>query len=271
MKDILKEVISELKSEKDGYCRIKHKKGWLEFLDDGDLIFKPSELHQILRKVINEFPPNGDKLLCQRKRDKFTVTVEKKAYRPEEALERFITTSNPDNYFNQIPIGGKKESIDMGIEESESRFVFIELKPWSSTNSPLYAIVESLKNLIEYRIIHENKIKHHESCKHYDVVSLMILAPQPYYSDYGLIDRSEDKIKILKKALNDFSYEFHTNITLMALTLKEEDFFDKCRRICEAQNIDKQQSITISKSDAIPELTRDRWKLLASSDLESYA
>ena len=270
MKDILKEVISELKSEKDGYCRIKHKKGWLEFLDDGDLIFKPSELHQILRKVINEFPPNGARLLYQRKRDKFTVTVEKKAYRPEEALERFITASNPGKYFNQIPIGGKKESIDMGIEENESRFVFIELKPWSSTNSPLYAIVESLKNLIEYRIIHENNIKHHESCKHYNEVNLMILAPQSYYSDYGLIDTSENRIKIFKKALNDFSCEFHTNIALMALTLKEEDFFDKLRRICEVQNIDKQQMITISPSDAIPELARDRWTLLASSDLESY-
>lgn len=267
MKDILKNVISELKSEKVGYCRIKHKKGWLGFLDDGDLFFKPSELHQILRQVINAFPPNGAKLLYQRNRYNFTVTDEKKAYRPEEALERFITASNPDNYFNQIPIGGKKESIDIGIEENKSRFIFVELKPWSSTNSPLFAIVESLKNLIEYRIIHENKIKHHENCKHYDEVNLIILAPQSYYSAYGLIDKSEDKIKIFKKALNDLSYEFHTNITLMALTLKEEDFFDKCRRICEAQNIDKQQSITISKSDAIPELARDQWKLLVSSDL----
>src|SRR5690606_30414941 len=106
--------------------------------------------------------------------------------------------------------------------------------------------------------------------KHYDQVNLMILAPKSYYSDYGLIDRSKDKIKFFKKALNDFSYEFHTNITLMALTIEKEDFFDKCRRIGEAQNIDKQQRIAISQSDAIPELARDKWQLLVSSDLESH-
>ena len=266
MKNILAEVIAKLKSEKDGYCRITHKNGWLGFLKDGDLVFNPHELHQILRQAINEFPPRGDKLFFLRRRDNFTVTIEKKAYRPEEAFERFITASNLGKFYNQVPIGGKKESIDIGIEENESRFVFIELKPWSSTNSPLYAIIESLKNLIEYRIIHENKIKHHEDCKHYNEVNLIILAPQSYYKDYGLIDSAEDMISIVKKALNDLSSEFHTNISLMALTLKEEDFFDKCRKICEEQNIDKQQSITISKSDAIPALARDQWKLLISSD-----
>jgi len=264
--NILKEVISKLKVEKDGYRRIPHKKGWLEFLEDGDLVFTPCELHQTLRQVINEFPPRGNKILYQRNRCNFTVTKERKAYRTEEALERFITTSNPGKYFNQVPIGGGKESIDIGIEENESKFIFVELKPWSSTNSPLYAIVESLKNLIEYRIVHENKIKHYEDCKHYKEVDLIILAPETYYHDYGLIESTEDKISKVKKVLNDLSSEFNTNIALMALTLKEDDFLNKLRMICEEQNIVEQKSISISKSDIIPELARDEWELLVSSD-----
>ncbi|HPD60147.1 MAG TPA: hypothetical protein PKV48_00085 [Thermodesulfobacteriota bacterium] len=266
MKNIIDEVILKLKTKKDGFCRITHKKGWLGFLKDGDLVFAPNELHQILRQVINEFPPKGDKLFFLQKRDIFTVTSEKKPYRPEEALERFITASNPDNFYNQVPIGGRKESIDIGIKENESSYVFIELKPWSSTNSPLYAIIESLKNLIEYRIIHENNIKHDEGCKHYDEVNLIILAPQSYYRDYGLVDSGGNNMGIVKKSLNDLSSEFATNISLMALTLKEDEFLDKCKRICEEKKMTKQQSIRISKLDAIPELTRDQWKLVISSN-----
>ena len=265
-KNILKEVISKLKVEKDGYRRIPHKKGWLEFLEDGDLVFTPRELHQTLRQVINEFPPRGNKILYQRNRYNFTVTKEKKAYRTEEALERFITTSNSGKYFNQVPIGGGKESIDIGIEENESKFIFVELKPWSSTNSPLYAIVESLKNLIHYRIIHKNNIAHDKDCKHYKHVDLMILAPRSYYQDYGLTETAQKEMGNVKKALNDLSREFETNISLMALTLKEEDFVNKLKRICEELKIDRQQIISISRKDEIPELARDKWKLLVSSD-----
>ena len=35
MKNIMKEIIARTDSEKDGYCRIKHKRGWLDFLEDG--------------------------------------------------------------------------------------------------------------------------------------------------------------------------------------------------------------------------------------------
>jgi len=184
-KNILQKAISSLNVKKGKYRLIPHKEGWLKFLEDGDLVFKPSELRQIIEKVINEFPPGGNKLLYLRNRCNFTVTAEYKAYRPEEALERFITISNSGKFYNQVPIGGKKESIDIGIEESESRFVFVELKPWSSTNSPLYAIVESLKNLILYRIIHRNNITHDKNCKHYKHIDLIILAPSFYYQDYG--------------------------------------------------------------------------------------
>ena len=261
MKNIFNEVISKLKSEKDGYCRITHKKGWLGFLKDEDLVLKPHELHQILRQVINESPPNGDKLFFLRKRCNFTVTIEKKAYRPEEALERFIVASNAASFYDQIPIGGGKESIDIGIKVNHEKFIFIELKPWRSTNTPLYAIVESLKNLMEYRFILENE---NENIPMFKEVDLVVLAPQSYWDFYQL--NESGGLQKMRRALNDLSVQFNTNISLMALPIEEKRFFDKCRKICEERNIDKQESIRISDADAIPELAREQWKLLVASD-----
>ncbi len=150
MKDILREVISRLHSHKNGYCRITHKQGWLGYLQDGDLVFTLQELHQTLRKVIDsdQMRPKGNKLFCLRRKYNFTIKADKAPYRTEEALERFIAVSNADNFYNQIPIGGGKESIDIGIKENDSKFTFVELKPWSSTNPPFYAVIESLKNLM---------------------------------------------------------------------------------------------------------------------------
>jgi len=275
-KDILNKVILKLKSEKNGYFRVDHKESWLNFLETGDLVFTPYELHEILKKVIKEFPPNGDKLFYLRKRRNFHVE-DKKACRPEEALERFITVSNPGNFFNQIPIGGKKESIDIGIkEENESRFVFIELKPWQSNNSPLYAIVESLKNLIEYRAIQNDErkaIKRHKYFKDYDEkVDLIVLAPKSYYVDHGMIDKSkgqylQDKISIVRKVLNDFSSEFRTNISLMILPIDKKHFDDECSKVCSKyKKTEGKQNIVISNDDFIPILAKDKWELLVSSD-----
>ncbi|MBW1794849.1 MAG: hypothetical protein JRJ38_10530 [Deltaproteobacteria bacterium] len=193
--------------------------------------------------------------------------TDKTPYRTEEALERFIIVTNSGKFFNQIPIGGGKESIDIGIEETDSEFSFVELKPWNSSNSPMYAIVESLKNLTEYRVILEKKIK---DIRVFDKINLIILAPWSYYEAYGLISSSgichTDKISILRKTLDELSSEFGTNICLMALQLDHDSFNDACRRICDRERITEQKEIGISGKDAIPELKRDRWELLVSSD-----
>lgn len=277
-KDILNKVILKLKSEKDDFFRVDSKESWLNYLETGNLVFTPYELHEILKEVINEFPPNGDKLFYLRKRCNFHVK-DKKACRPEEALERFIIVSNPGDLFNQIPIGGRKESIDIGIkEENDSRFVFIELKPWRSNNSPLYAIVESLKNLIEYRAIQNDErkaIKRHKYFKDYDdKVDLIVLAPESYYRDHGMIDKSkgqylQDKISVVRKALNDFSSEFRTNMSLRILPLDKKYFDDECSKVCaKYKKTEGKQNIVITNDDSILELARDKWKLLVSSDIK---
>ena len=268
MKNILSTVIKRLDTKKTKYCRIKHKRGWLEYLEDGDLIFDPSELHNILRRVVDSEGnrPRGDKLLALRKRTSFTARKDKAPYRPEEALERFIIVSNSDKFYNQIPIGGRKESIDIGIKENNSKLIFVELKPWKSNDSPLYAIVESLKNLMEYRIIQEKDIKR---LNDFDEIELMILAPEAYYMAFDLIDKHGktriDKIPILKKTLSSINSAFKIDISLMVLQLDENNFHTICRKIYDNQKVIGQGEIHLSETDSIPILARDKWKLLVSS------
>jgi len=268
MKGILRKVIPRLRSHKNGYCRITHKRGWLEYLQDGDLVFTIQELHQTLRKVIDsdQMRPKGNKLFCLRRKYNFTIKADKTPYRLEEALERFIIMSNSDNFYNQIPIGGRKESIDIGIKENDLRFTFVELKPWSSANPPLYALVESLKNLIEHRIIHERKIKDIPQFKEID---LMVLAPETYYQDYNLIDNNGlyrgDMIRTLEKTLKELSSEFQTNVSFMVLEIEKNSFFNICRKIYDDKKVNGQAIITLSEIDTIPILTRNNWKLLATS------
>jgi len=268
MKDILREVISRLHSHKNGYCRITHKRGWLGYLQDGDLVFTVQELHQTLRKVIDsdQMRPKGNKLFCLRRKYNFTIKADKAPYRTEEALERFIAVSNAGNFYNQIPIGGGKESIDIGIKENDSKFTFVELKPWSSKNSPLYAIIESLKNLIEYRIIHERKLK---DIPQFKELALIILAPKTYYQTYNLIDNKGlyrmDMIRTFEKTLKELSSEFQTNVSFMVLEIEKNSFFNICRKMYDDKKAKGQEIITLSKTDAIPMLTRNNWKLLTAS------
>ena len=174
--------------------------------------------------------------------------------------------SNPSNFYNQVPIGGGKESIDIGIKEDDSKFIFVELKPWQSSNSPLYAIVESLKNLIEYRIIHERKIK---NIPRYKEVELYVLAPEEYYQSYSLIDEQEtylkDKLSILKGTLDSISSEFQSSIFLMALQQDLDSFLTACKKLYERNKITGQRTVYVSETDSIPSLARDKWKLLVSS------
>lgn len=257
---IIDEIIATVKSEKNGYCRIKHKRGWLGFLEDGDLVFKPRELHNTLRMVIDKEGnrPRGDRLFYQRKRYKYTAENDGRPSRPEEALERFLVVSNPENVFGQVPIGGGKESIDIGIKASGSKYIFVELKPWKIKNSPMYAIVENLKNLIEYRIIHERKIK---IIPNYEV-DLIILAPEAYYQRYRIIDDKgivlADKISTVKKALTALSKEFKTKISFMALQLDIDSFLSKCGEVSHKRD-ESGKKIIISSDDSIPNLAIDKW------------
>jgi len=257
-----------LKTEKNGFCKITHKKGWLEFLEDGDLVFTPQELHAVLRTIIsiNDNRPRGEKLFHLRRKGGFTLKENKEPYRPEEALERFIVYSNESTFYNQVPIGGGKESIDIGIAENSSKFVFVEMKPWNSNNSPLYAIVESLKNLTEYRIIHQKNIKEIPLFKD---IELCILAPTAYYQKYGLVDDSgslkKNRILHFQSLLNSMGTEFKSKICVMSIDIAYDYFKNMCSDIYDKYKLNGQNIAIINYSDARIELDRKKWKLIAES------
>jgi hypothetical protein len=268
-KKFLEKIIDRLESELKGFCRIKHKKGWLDFLEDGELPFTPKKLHETLWNVIDteKYRPKGKKLFEHHRRCEYTAKADKVPYRPEEALERFIVESNDDRFYNQIPIGGGKESIDIGIEETNSKFIFVELKPWKTKDSPMYAVVESLKNLVEYRVIIERKIK---DIKKYNEMDLTVLAPETYFNAYGLNNHKgkieNNKLFNVKRLLKDLSEEFQVGISFMALSLNYDKFLSSCRKVYDRCGISGQDKVKVSKEDKIFLLNRENWKNLVSSD-----
>jgi hypothetical protein len=282
----MERIISGLKSKKNGYCRITHKRGWFGYLEDGDTVFTPQDLKKTIVRAVEKNPPRGEKLFdldwChQGKRFHFTMLPPKnpklevpvQPYRTEEALERFIVLSNGIRFYNQIPIGGGKESIDIGIKESDSKFIFVELKLWESSNNPLYALIESLKNLIEYRTILERKI---EGIKKFEHIELMVLAPVAYYRTYRLLEpngkRSENNLSVVRKTLGKIGSEFKefnlASISFRALPdFGKPEFLQKCWKVYKEKFKGQTKEIVqLTRAHAMPLLARNRWKLVVSTD-----
>ena len=76
----------------------------------------------------------------------------------------------------------------------------------------------------------------------------------------------EDKTSIVKKALDDLSSVFETNISLMILDMEKDAFFSICEKVYDKYKIPGENSICISSEDSIPQLARNKWKLLVASD-----
>jgi len=268
-KSVMKQVIEHFSESPLSQWRIDHKRLWLEYLETGKLPFTPKELHTTIQGIANqpENRPRGEKLLHFHKKNRFTLKEDKTPYRLEEALERFIVVSNEDNFFNQVPVGGGKESIDLVVRHSMDSVEFIELKPWNSGDSPLYALVESLKNIVEYRIIVGRQIKK------IDVpwkVDISMLAPRQYYQNFFLLDASDSGIKenISRSTdlLNELATEFNTNISVYSLTLRADSFRQACSQIYDHQGLTGQQITSVNEKDGIKSLNRSNWAELASSE-----
>jgi hypothetical protein len=262
---IMEDIILALQPITGGYCQVRHKRGWLNYLENGRLYFGINQLLNITYKTVRNNPPKGEKLFKLERHYQFTVKGDGTAYRPEEALERFIILSNPE-YYNQIPIGGRKESIDLGFENSDSSFVFVELKPWSINNSPVYAIIESLKNLIEYRAILETN----QEIKRYDHIDLFILAPLSYYKNYGLIDLHNNHVnsttQTLKHFISALSSAVDTSISFMTILIDRSEFDSICIKHCNENAIKGQKIISIENHQPIPILQRENWKIIVTSN-----
>lgn len=250
--------------------RIDHKKLWLEYLNTGNLPFSPKELHKIIHEIVDipENRPRGKKLLQLRKKLNFTLKTNKHPYRPEEALERFVIASNNDNFFNQVPVGGGKESIDIVIRLERGYFEFVELKSWRSDDSPLYALVEGLKNLMEYRNIFERKIQQLDDL--WDV-KISILAPEEYYRNYLLMDHSHigitDNLQRLGYLLQELGKEFDASLTFYSFDLTEKSFIGACEDVYGQQGLQGQDIATITANDKISLLERQKWETLLRAEV----
>lgn len=222
---VMKQIIDYSRPLSGG--NISHQRLWKEYLKGEKLLFSAKELHDAMQKIVNTPSnlPRGEKLLHLHQKLRFTLKKDKTPGRPEEALERFIIVSNGDDMFNQVPIGGGKESIDIVIRHNEESYEFVELKPWDSKNSPIYALVEGLKNLLQYRAIVKHKLQRIDQQWN---VHLSIAAPEEYFKKFLLLNESASPIKenitTAAKLLDDLAKEFDTAIAIYSLAVNRADF-----------------------------------------------
>lgn len=275
----IKQILKIFNPKINGLSIIENKKGWHEYLEGEEDVFKTKELQEAFSTMLGQEKnkPKGNMLFRFFRRYNFTVKWENKTpAHVEEALERFIVrTNSSDDIYNQIPIGGGKESIDIGIEEDDSKFIFVELKSWESKEPPLYAILESLKNLELYRVIlrERDEWDKYKDIPEFREVHLMILAPQAYYGRYGLNCKGKEQhdrgIGRMQELLNELSNAFDTKITLMFLQLEEQKFLECCKSVFDKRKPtrpDGKTVIWLRKSDTIPELKRELWKPIIASN-----
>lgn len=263
---------------------ISTKDGFKALLEKNNLPISPAFLNEKINTFIKEKEnkPKGTSLLWLRKRINCTMVNKNgkiEPYRIEEALERFIVASN-DEVFNQIPVGGGKENVDLGYWENNAKevFNFVELKAWESSDSPLYAVVESLKNLSLFRLIQDDekiscrdreKLKNGEDVL--DVhkvkkIKLIILAPQEYFDRYFSSNPKVKKMQVEKfllfvKALKKEFKELVEDISCKVVDIRENQIEEKCKdKVDRKKGVGKKQEITIGTEDAIDNLKIEKWE-----------
>ena len=259
----LEAILTELQKNQNYQYAFENKITWLYLLNNGIWPCDPQFLNDKIKTILSldEYQPRGKKLLYLRPRDSFTLMPSGKPGRPEEALERLIVGAN-HGMCDQMPIGGGKESVDI-VKLENGTATFIELKPWRTSDSPLYALLEGLKNLFLYRIL---KAKDHKGCQTIQKVQVAILAPFLYYQNFQLLDHS---LKIPNKNnvqafIDAVAKIFEVKIQFIALNWTEEDLLKVCSDISPGPNNEK-EIISVAGYPAIEALKEENWiKLIAS-------
>ena len=140
----------------------------------------------------------------------------------ETSIERFISAYDK-NYSHQYPFEGK-EQIDLIRKNAENIEEIIELKHEDGGDSPLYALIEIVKN---YYLL-KSKYNH-------NVKELTILAPKEYFDTYFKKNYVKDKeklkkefFKIVKNFENKLKEEFNSDIkiNLKTLNFTSKDIFE---------------------------------------------
>jgi hypothetical protein len=229
---LIERLSKEIHSQHDNRFTLNHKKTWLALVDDGIWPCEPQVLSEKLQELtkLDEYQPKGEELLSLKSRDEFTLLPSLRPGRPEEALERLIVQSNSGTMFGQMPTRGGKESVDI-VRLRNRVGTFIELKPWRNSDSPLYAILEGLKNLAYFNVL---KAMEHKRCENFSSVNLMVLAPVAYYREYHLLNEHGEVNNHyqLREFIEALAGTFKTRIQVFGLNWEEEELLNVCADIC---------------------------------------
>ncbi|MFA6434828.1 MAG: hypothetical protein WCW52_09045 [Elusimicrobiales bacterium] len=193
----------------------------------------------------------------ERRTDKFTVEKCNEIiapYRPEEALERLILQANRECSNQHNLKQAKKENIDL-VHKHGNKIELIELKPWECCNSPLYGLIEIVKNEFFYK--HPGK-----------EISLTFLAPKAYYINFS------KKKEVLTSFLRIAKV---SNVKIACIDLSQDAFLEKVSDVAKkdegqwvpknGNRLQKKISFKILDEDdgILNPLRHDNWKVITQA------
>lgn len=205
----IQENIKGIRNDDEDNRWIRTKKYWDRFTNSEILA------NEIITDIEDEL--NIDLNLAEISKSKTNITVVKNNsriwfWREEEALERLICLYN-ENLSNQEPLRENSEGKELAdiVEKKFGKIItLIELKSWNNTqDSPLYAIIELLKNYYLYK-------------DRTNIRQLILLAPTEYFKYFNAVNNLQ--LQNLLKALNNKLKNYNCNICLKTINISFADW-----------------------------------------------
>ena len=262
MPTTLKQMFARTKPSLPGCKELYHQSTWKKCVETDELPFHPGELEYAIRETLS-MPENrsrGDKLMIQRRACCFTLYDDGAVHRPEEALERLIVSTNKIGCFNQVPVGGGKESIDLMCLAEDKSASFIELKPWMSKDTPFYALIESVKNLELYRLVEQGELADELRM---GAISLTVLAPVEYYIGHGFEWSGGhfhgQAVLAVRRILESLCDLFNVQINMAALNFSHDEFKGHCKKLVGKRKREDGNKVCVEDLPPIRQLHTDNW------------
>ena len=175
------------------------------------------KLKQKIDNLGNCFKQYETKEIELRKTREFSIVRKEKQnfsiWRKEEAIERVIVCDDKNEFYNQITLTNGKENVDL-IEIQDNKIIMYELKAENGKDSPIFALIEILKNYEFFK-----KAKKNEKLKNKEI-ELVILAPKEYYDTYF----SNEKVR---EKFNELLHLFDEKISLKTINFDSNNVLKK--------------------------------------------
>ena len=228
--NLMKEIIVNLKIAKipDKDRWMDSKSGWNNLKNQDPENIAKLIINQLETSIIDNEEVIPNHKYEKKQNDGFTLVKLKdndnkeiEPWRKEEALERIIVYSQIEaessiKLVNQINVGKSKESIDLGvIDDADKLTEIIELKHDAGGGTPLFAVIEILKN---YFLIKKTNSED-------DPTRLVVLAPEDYYKDdFKCVEDNKD-FEIFKEIiinLNKLLKKYNCKLYIKQLYFKRD-------------------------------------------------